>query len=71
MNAFTLLYGDWPLIVVLAALFTGAYVFGRILFVANNELAIKILEKLDTGNDFPNGSHTITIARSRIRRLAF
>ncbi len=48
MKAFILLYKDWPLLVTLLALFAGAYVSGRILFVTNNELALKILKKLDT-----------------------
>ena len=48
MSAFALLYEDWQLIVVLSSLFIGAYVVGRILFVAKNDLALRILEKLDT-----------------------
>ncbi len=48
MSSLQVLYGDWKLIIILLSLFIVSYIFGKILYVSNINLALNIIEKLDT-----------------------
>ncbi len=48
MNSFELLRGEWKIFVMLSSLFIFSYIGGQVLFVVNNDFALKIVDKLDS-----------------------